>query len=207
VYPISEQDITCASVKIPSHWKRAYGMDFGWHATAVVWGAQDPSTKQIFIYAAYKRGKQPPYVHINAIKAKGEWIPGISDPSKGATNQHDGTSLMDEYIGQGLNLTPGKNALVAGIGKVYNMLESGQLKFVCTLTELLDEFRTYRYDIHDPNNVARNQDDHLLDSLRYLIMSFEEIAISYDEIEQENEQKSGSKQDSYVIGRSSICGY
>jgi len=57
------------------------------------------------------------------------------------------------------------------------------LKFFSNLTELLDEYRVYRYDSKDPNRIARNQDDHLLDALRYGISIFEMIAVSHYDVE------------------------
>jgi hypothetical protein len=52
------------------------------------------------------------------------------------------------------------------------------LKVFSNLHLFLDEFRIYRYDSKDPNKVARNQDDHLLDTLRYLLSIFEMISMS-----------------------------
>jgi hypothetical protein len=84
-------------------------------------------------------------------------------------------------------LHPGHNGIIAGISQVYNDLTSGMLKVFSNLHLFLDEFRIYRYDAKDPNKVARNQDDHLLDTLRYLISIFEMISMSeYDLTERDS---------------------
>jgi len=67
------------------------------------------------------------------------------------------------------------------------MLESGMLKFFDSCYDLLDEYRIYRYDSKDPNKIARNQEDHLLDALRYGISIFEMIAISHYDVEMGDE--------------------
>ena len=50
----------------------------------------------------------------------------------------------------------------------------------------LDEFRIYRYDSKDPNKIARNQEDHLLDTLRYLNSIFEMISMSEYDLTENN---------------------
>lgn len=180
VYPISEDEIVVKPFSIPDYFPRAYSLDFGYNNTAVVWMAQDPVTQIIYIYSTYKKGKVPDSQHVYAVKERGDWMSGAADPSGGG-RRDDGKMRIDYYRSLGLDLHPGYNSLVPGIAQVYNMLEAGTLKFFSNLSELLDEFRVYRYDAKDPNKVARNQDDHLLDALRYGISIFEMIATSkYD---------------------------
>ena len=61
---INKDDILIADFEIPKHWKRSYGMDVGWKSTAVVWGALDPETNSIYVYAEYKRGNVEPYTYL-----------------------------------------------------------------------------------------------------------------------------------------------
>jgi phage terminase large subunit-like protein len=186
VYPISEDFITVKQFEIPDYFPRAYALDFGWNNTAALWLAQDPVTQIIYVYSTYKKGKVPDSQHAYAIKERGDWMSGAADPSGGG-RRDDGKMRIDYYRSLGLDLHPGYNSIITGVSQVYNMLESGMLKFFSNLNELLDEFRIYRYDSKDPNKIARNQDDHLLDALRYGISIFEMIAVSnYDA---ENEDK------------------
>jgi len=169
-------------IEIPDYFPRAYCMDFGWNETSALWLAQDPVTQVIYVYSEYKRGKLPDSQHAYAIKERGEWMAGAADPSGGG-RRDDGRMRIDYYRSLGLDLHPGYNSIVTGISQIYNMLEAGTLKFFNNLHMLLDEFRVYRYDAKDPNKIARNQDDHLLDALRYGISIFEMIAVSHYDME------------------------
>ena len=180
VYPISEDDITCKPFEIPEYFPRAFGLDFGWNNTAALWIAQDPVTQVKYIYAEYKKGKVTDSEHVFAIKQRGEWMSGAADPSGGG-RRDDGKMRIDYYRSLGLDLHPGYNGIATGIAQVYTDLQSGMLKVFSNMTKFLDEFRIYRYDAKDPNKIARNQDDHLLDTLRYIISIFDMISMSqYD---------------------------
>jgi Terminase RNaseH-like domain len=72
------------------------------------------------------------------------------------------------YEDQGLHLEPANNAVEAGIYIVWQAFVSGQLKVFNNLTNLLREFRLYRRD--DKGKVHKS-DDHLMDAMRYLMVS------------------------------------
>lgn len=182
VYPVSEDDIKIKPFEIPEYFPRAYGLDFGWNNTAALWIAQDPSTQIKYIYAEYKKGKVTDSEHVHAIKQRGDWMSGAADPSGGG-RRDDGKMRIDYYRSLGLDLHPGFNGLVSGIGQVYTEFESGTLKIFSNLEMIFDELRVYRYDAKDPNKIARNQDDHLLDTLRYLISIFDMISVSHHDVE------------------------
>lgn len=212
VYPLLEKDIVIYNLKIGQDWPRAYGMDFGWNTTAVVWGAQDPNTKIIYLYGEYYKGQLAPHAHAFAIKQKGDWIIGAPDPAGGGTNQKDGTNLIQEYLLQGLKLAVdyegrslADNSINAGIARILTLLESGQLKICYNLENWLKEFRVYRYDSKDPNRIARNQADHLLDATRYLISVFDQIAISY--LDAHKDYRPDSNIGQHIIGRNEVTGY
>lgn len=183
IYPVSEDDIICKPFEIPEYFPRAYGLDFGWNNTAALWMAQDPTTQVKYLYAEYKKGKVQDSEHVFAIKQRGDWMAGAADPSGGG-RRDDGKMRIDYYRSLGLDLYPGHNGIIAGIGQVYNDLTSGMLKVFSNLHMFLDEIRIYRYDSKDPNKVARNQDDHLLDTLRYLLSIFEMISKSEYDLEE-----------------------
>lgn len=185
VFPLSEDEVVVAPFEIPDYFLRAYGLDFGWNNTAAIWGAQDPSTGIIYLYAEYKNGKLADYQHVYSIQQRGEWISGAADPSGGG-RRDDGRMRIDYYRSLGLNLVPGYNSLAPGIGQLYTMFDSGSLKIFSNLEKIIAEFRVYRYDAKDPNRIARNQDDHLLDALRYLISQFDMISVSKFDMENED---------------------
>ncbi len=198
VYPISEDDIKCKFFEIPDYFPRAYGLDFGWNNTAALWMAQDPVTQVKYIYAEYKKGKIPDSQHAYAIKERGDWMSGAADPSGGG-RRDDGRMRIDYFRSLGLDLHPGYNALVPGIAQVYNELESGMLKVFPNLDGWFDEYRIYRYDKKDPNKVARNQDDHYMDTTRYLLSIFEMIAVSHYDVEMEDKDPYDEYKDSRDI--------
>lgn len=180
VFPVNEEFICCPALKIPSYWPRVYGYDFGWKNTAAIWVAQDPTTKIKYVYMEYKQGEVADYVHAQCVKTKGEWIPGISDPSGGG--RRDDGSLRVEFMRTlGLNLTPGYNSLNTGLSSLLHQLESGLLKIFNTCPKILAELRVYRYDPNNPNMPAKNQDDHLIDALRYADSRFDDIAMSEED--------------------------
>lgn len=186
VYPIAEDDIKCTPFPIPDYFPRAFGLDFGWNNTAALWMAQDPTTQVKYVYAIYKKGKVPDSQHVFAIQQRGDWMSGAADPSGGG-RRDDGRMRIDYYRSLGLDLHPGYNSLIPGIAQVYNELESGMLKVFSNLDGFFDEYRVYRYDSKDPNKIARNQDDHYMDTLRYLLSIFEQIAVSKYDVESEDD--------------------
>lgn len=207
VYPIDEDFVLVAPFRIPDHWPRAYGMDFGWHATAVIWIAKDPVTGIMYVYDEYKRGEVIPAMHAMAIKSRGEWIPGLCDPSKGGRNS-DGSLWIEEYYKLGLKLNPGQNAIAPGVGAILGALESGKLKFMYTCEKLINEVRMFRYSEKDPDVIARDQEDHLLDALKYDFMTFDYYAISQADQDNLEDRKYNKYQvSSRNTGRDSTTGY
>jgi phage terminase large subunit-like protein len=181
IYPILEEDVVVDDFEIPPWHAKVYGLDVGWNATAAVWGAWNREEDVVYIYSVYKQGMREPASHVQAIHARGIWIPGVIDPSSIGRGQLDGRSLLDEYQILGLNIGPANNAVEAGIFSVWSRLVTGRLRIFKSCVALLNEFRIYRRD--ENGKVADKQEDHLMDALRYLIMSGLDIAsvTPYDE--------------------------
>lgn len=173
IYPYPEESVTVETFEIPIWWPRAYGMDVGWNKTACIWGAIDPETSVIYLYSEHYMGHEPPPVHASAIKQRGNWIIGAIDPKSDSRNQVDGTRLMDLYEQEGLLVTPADNSVEAGLYKVGHLFASGQLKIMKHLKNTLAEYRIYR---RDENGKIIKKNDHLMDAMRYLIMSGLEYA-------------------------------
>ncbi len=173
IYPIAEDDIICDDFPIPEHWRRAYGMDVGWNATAASWGAYNQDDDTWYLYAGYKRGLAEPDVHTGAIKSRGAWIPGVIDPAARGRNQKDGTALLTEYEDLGLKLTPADNSVEAGLLAVYRRMTTGKLKVFKSMRGWLDEFRIYRRD--EKGRIVK-ENDHYMDVTRYLMMSGLDVA-------------------------------
>lgn len=202
IYPIPEKDIVVEPFPIPQHWPRAYGMDFGWHETAAVWVAKDPNTNVLYVYAEYHKGHVIPFIHAEAIKQRGSWITGASDPAAGHTRD-DGTTLFNEYSGLGLILYPAMNGIDTGIARLQMGFESGRIKIMSHCTHLLDEYRVYRYG--EDGKPQKDQDDHELDALRYVEGMFDMVAMS--ELHQLAKEHADSRTNLTADTRNSWTGY
>ena len=170
VYPIDEAEVVIPDRAIPEDWPLAYGMDVGWNRTAVVWGAREPGSGVIYLYSEHYQGQGEPASHAEAIRGRGEWIPGVIDPACLGSSQIDGRTLMQVYGRLGLMLGPAENAVEAGITEVWNLLVSGRLKVMEGLSNWRREFRKYHRDDKGSGKIVK-RDDHLMDATRYLIVS------------------------------------
>jgi len=168
IYPIPESEIMVDPFAIPRHWVRCYGMDVGWKRTAALWCAIDRDTDTAYIYTEHYMGKNHPSTHATSIRARGEWIPGVIDPAARGRSQRDGEQLLVDYINLGLDLQPTQNAVEAGIFAVWERLSTGRLKVFSTCQYFWYEYRFYR---RDQNGNIVKENDHLMDCLRYIVLS------------------------------------
>ena len=178
VYPIAEEDIVCEPFKIPEWWPRVFGLDVGWNKTAAIWGALDPETDVLYLYDEYYRGQAEPASHAHNIKLRGDWIPGVIDPASRGRSQKDGSRLFYEYSSEyQLNISPAKNAVDTGLHLVYTRMTSQKLKIFKNLVNTLGELRIYRRKQLASGKVEIvKEHDHLMDAMRYLVISGLNIA-------------------------------
>lgn len=171
IYPVPESEIVCDPFAIPRHWKRCYGLDVGWNRTAAIWLAIDPSVDCVYAYTEHYRAEAEPSIHAAAIRARGEWIPGAIDPASLGSSQIDGHTMIEIYRRLGLRLTSADNKLQGpegGIFAVWERLSTGRLKIFRTCQNTLNEYREYHRD--EKGKIVK-KDDHLMDALRYGIMT------------------------------------
>ena len=176
VYPVSESAIVCDPFNIPDYWPRVYGLDFGWTApTAALFGAHDRDNDVIYFYAEYALPELTPQQHAtNLLKLGADWIPGVFDPSGLQSSVKDGDKLAQVYNDVGLiHLYKADNAKEAGVAKTLTRMQNGQLKLFSTLNQTLKELRIYGRDEH---GIIRKGNDHLMDCMRYTVMSGLEVA-------------------------------
>jgi hypothetical protein len=173
IYPIPESEITVPIMPIPPHWRRAYAMDVGWNCTATLWGAIDPETTVMYVNSEYKQGQQLPTVHSAAIRARGDWIPGVIDPAARGRSQKDGEQLLADYQSQLKNLTISLNAVEPGLYLVWELFATGRLKVMANCLNFFNEYRLYRRD--EKGHIVK-KNDHLMDCLRYLCLSGRDVA-------------------------------
>lgn len=168
IYPVPESDILVDPFELPDHFPRAYALDVGWNRTAALWGAWDGDSDTLYCYSEHYRGQAEPSIHANAIQARGDWIPGVIDPAARGRSQKDGTQLMQDYRDLGLDLSVAFNGVESGIYDTWERLSTGRIKVFRTLQNFLSEYRLYRRD--EKGRIIKAK-DHLMDDLRYLVMS------------------------------------
>ena len=173
IYPVPESEILVDPFEIPEYWPRVYALDVGWNKTAAIWAAIDRNSQTAYLYSEHYQGQAEPPVHAAAIRARGEWIPGVIDPAARGRGQKDGQRLYENYLDLGLDLTKADNSVEAGIYAVWERLSGGGIKVFRTLNSWLSEYRIYR---RDEKGVIVKSNDHLMDATRYLIMSGLDIA-------------------------------
>jgi len=76
-----------------------------------VWGAINPETGVSYLYHEYYRSQAEPVIHAAGIKAVGDWIPGVEDPSCLGSTPVDGRSTMEMLTDLGLDVQPAVNAV------------------------------------------------------------------------------------------------
>lgn len=203
IYPFSEDAIGIEPFNIPREWPRFYAMDVGYTApTAVLWFAWDRENDVLYAYSEHYKTNLMPWEHAHWIKQRGEWMSGVIDPASKVGRPSDGVTMWQEYMDQGLNLYPANNAIQAGIVKVTERLKSDRLKIFKNLRYFFEEFRLYRWDKEGRKPYIK-QNDHLMDCLRYGVMSGIPVAMTEILAREEASEYIPMTQ----TGVSRVCGY
>jgi hypothetical protein len=168
IYTVPESEFTINPVPLEPHWVRCFSLDVGWKVNACLFGALDKDTGTLYIYDELYKAKTEPAIVAAAIRNRGDWIPGVIDPAARGRGQKDGIQLISLYADLGLDIRPANNAVEAGLLKVWERLSQGNIKVFNTCQNLLAEYRLYR---RDKNGNIVKSNDHLMDALRYMVMS------------------------------------
>lgn len=187
VYPIDEKVFVIDPIQIPSHFRWVYGMDSGFHHTAVGIHAYDPDRDILYLVSDYKdggldknSGERIDYtIHATRIKSRTKILsgmddmPGIADAA--SIGIKDGEQMLSLYRSCGLNIVLPDKAVIAGIAALTERLVSGRYKVFSTCKQWLKEFRVYAVD-EDGKPIKK--DDHLMDQSRYVALKGPSIAKS-----------------------------
>lgn len=179
VYPVLTSIIEVAPFAIPDHWPRGFGLDVGYNMTGAIWGAINPENDVLYLYDEHYVAEETPATHAYAIMGYGtkgnnraKWIPGVIDPASKGRQQADGVQLLESYKNLGLDLETAINAVDSGIYQVWMRLSSGRLKVFSSLQYFFKEYLLYRrIKKEDGKVLIRKKNDHIMDALRYLVMS------------------------------------
>lgn len=108
------------------------------------------------------------------IPIQAEW--NVIDPAARNVMHNTGRSDQMEYTKNGIVTILGQNSKTAGISAVKQRLQTRRLLITANCQQTIDQFRKYRWKTStrsedDPKEEPVKKDDHLLDALRYIVMS------------------------------------
>ncbi len=182
VYDVKDEDITIDPFPIPRHFARINGIDFGWdHPFGAGSLAYDREHDCIYLVNEYVESKALPAVHVQAIKAWGEWIPTAWPHDGLNTEKGSGEDLIGQYRKLGLNVLPDKatnppepgqpegsggNSVEASVLEILDRMMTGRFKVFSTCTNFFKEKALY----HRKNGQIVKLNDDLLSGIRYGVM-------------------------------------
>lgn len=183
---IMKQDITMPPPHIPDHWKRLSSIDFGFRdPNIVLFGTKDPALDVFYIYDELcHRDTEIINIAPQIVSRQKQFIPLVFPPD-GYAERGIGTTLIKKYQECGVITTTeiaanwlydplgNDRSISTGIIHIRQLLKDGKLFISPACTELLKEFDLYQYG---NNGKFLDKDNHAVDALRYLIMSFDKFA-------------------------------
>lgn len=168
-------------IDIPTTWERGFILDHGFrNPTAVLWYAIDHDGIVWLYDEHYEREKTISY-HAKQIKERG-LTQGYADPSifsKTMSRGSDIFSIADEYIEEGIHLSPSlREEERARISRVNEFFKSGRIRVFKTLENFRREITSWKWKEVKPTQanlnapeVPEDANNHLMDDLGYLIAS------------------------------------
>jgi len=178
VYPEFSKEHIIEQMYLPQFYPRIGAIDPALSGiTGVLKAAIDEEGNIIVYDEYYERNKRASEV-VNEIKEDN--VKWFIDPSAASKNiQKDGKlySLYDEYHDAGISTDPGENDVEAGVNRVGEYFKQGKIKIFSTCKNLIWELERYHWS-EERETIAGalkpkpyKKDDHLVDVLRYIIMS------------------------------------
>lgn len=168
-------------VALPENINVVVGIDPGIrHACGVIWAYLTPDDRMVVFEEGYYQGMTVREVceQIHQINASYEIDPlyYVIDPAARNRNTHTGRSDQMEYSDHGIVTFAGQNAIRPGINRVKERLQTNRLFFTDNCTVIDRELKRYRWRKppitgEDARELPMAKDDHLMDALRYVVMS------------------------------------
>jgi len=166
---------------IPEHVNVVVGIDPGIrNAAAVVWAYLTPDDTMVAFHEGYYHGMTAKQVckEIHETNADFEINPiyYVIDPAARNKEHQTGRSTQMEYADNGIVTIAGQNSVSAGINRVRERFQTDRLFIQSNCTHLIDELQKYRWKQpprtgEDGREAPVKKDDHLMDALRYAVMS------------------------------------
>lgn len=174
VFPVPKPMIVCPPIRVPDHWPRVGGMDFGWnHPTAAVELAWDRDNDILYLTREYRVERQTPQVHAAALRQWGP-IPWVWPHDGQAFERGGGLPLSVQYRTAGLTVMPshvtfadGSVSVEAGLMEMLTRMNEGRWKVFETCNMWFNEFDLYH---RDEQGKLKKEVDDLISASRYAMM-------------------------------------
>lgn len=177
VFPVAQSAIEVAPFRIPAHFGRICGIDFGWdHPFGAAWLAYDPDLDVVYVIKTFRASKQTIGQHAAVLLSQGMWQP-IAWPHDGwVHDKQSGKAIKEQYKEYGLRMLA-KHATFddkdssnygfeAGVSMMLDRMQTGKWKVFSTCTEWFAEQRNY----HRVEGKVVKVDDDVLSASRIGMM-------------------------------------
>ena len=182
VFPIDDDDITVDAFKIPDHWARIKGCDFGInHPAAGCELAHDRDQDVIYVIDCYRKDNEKAPYHAAWFNKSNPDIP-VAWPHDGMNREKSGgETIADSYRKHRVNMLSksarypkvlGQDEKGGGqpvepiVDQVLERMQTGRFKVFAHLGEFFEEKRSY----HRKDNVIVPKRDDILKAVFYAMM-------------------------------------
>jgi hypothetical protein len=173
IYDCFDRDVhVIEPFKIPDHWRRYGGLDFGGVHTAAVFLAEDPDTGTLYLYREYMAGNRKAADHTKHL------LRGEKEPPRFFGGSQSEDQWRREFRAAGLTIgTPQKDLrdVEVGINRVYAFLKDAMLKIFNTCTVVIEDLVSYSRKLDDAGDPTEEIKDkstyHAADACRYILGS------------------------------------
>lgn len=182
VFTTPMEDIIVDPFKIPDHWAKIIGIDFGYNdPAATVLLAHDRDTGIYYLVQSHKKSNMKVLDHAEVIRSFGggldtDKIP-VAWPHDGLKASADkGEKLISNYKKHRLSLlarsarieneTGGSQGKWQSVQDMIERMETGRFKVFSTNQDWFREYQNY----HQKNGKIVDYNDHLIDATRYAVM-------------------------------------
>lgn len=183
VFPVSDERIKVDPFRIPDHWARLKGCDFGIdHPAAGVEIAWDRDADVIYVIDCYRKKDETAAYHAAWFNKANKWVP-VAWPHDGMNREKSGgKTLADHYRSHNVNMlsksaryprAPGEEKDKGGpqpvepiVDEMLERMGTGRLKVFANLSDWFEEKRSY----HRKDGKIVDVRDDLLKATFYSVM-------------------------------------
>lgn len=182
VFPVDDEDISVDPFKIPDHWARIKGCDFGIdHPAAGVEIAHDRESDTVYVIDCYRKANETAPYHAAWFNKSNRMVP-VAWPHDGMNREKSGgRTLADAYRQHGVNMVaksarypkvPGEQEKGGGqpvepiVDEVLTRMHTGRFKVFSHLSQWFEEKRSY----HRKDGVIVPKRDDILKATFYALM-------------------------------------